>query len=237
MDKMIIRRQSLDEMKEIYDGMLTRHFPADEIKPFRKIKDSYEKGEYMGYGLYEHEDDPECLAYAWVCSIPDENWILLDYYAVTEKLRGHGMGSRFLKRIFEQCTDGVPVIIEVEDPNRLEGVPEEQKEQEKAKRLRRVSFYLRNGVKETELRACVFHVPYSIMVYMKEDSQIENSGKDELRKSDLQKEELQKGQLQKEDARNAVCFDRESLKRAYHYFYSHIQGNVEIGDVHEFERS
>lgn len=218
METMIIRRQSLEEMKELYDGMLARHFPADEIKPFWKIKDSYEKGEYMGYGLYEHEKDRECLAYAWMCSIPDENWILLDYYAVTEKLRGQGMGSRFLQRFFEECTDGVPVIIEVEDPDRLTGVPEEQKEQEKAKRLRRISFYLRNGVQETGLRASVFHVPYRIMVYLKEDS---GTG-------DYRTENCRTENSRTKDAQNAVCFDQESLKRAYHYFYSHVKGNVEI---------
>lgn len=217
MENLMIRRQSLNEMKEIYDGMMTRHFPADEIKPFWKIKDSYEKGEYMGYGLYEKNEDDEytesseCLAYAWMCSIPDENWILLDYYAVTEKLRGQGMGSRFLKRLFEECTEGVPVILEVEDPDRLVGIPEEEKEQERAKRLRRISFYLKNGVKETDLRASVFHVPYSIMVFMKENSQ------------------------NPENAQKSVCFDEESLKRAYHYFYSHVQGKVEIGKMHEIE--
>lgn len=204
MEKMVIRRQSLEEMKEIYDGMLSGHFPADEIKPFWKIKDSYEKGEYMGYGLYRHAEDRECLAYAWMCSIRDENWILLDYYAVTEKLRGRGMGSRFLKHLFEECTEGIPVIIEVEDPDRLENIPEDRREEERERRLRRISFYLRNGVQETQLRARVFQVPYSIMIY-------------------------------KQDAQDRVSIDQESLKRAYYYFYSHVQGNVAIGDVHEIE--
>ncbi|MDD7390825.1 MAG: GNAT family N-acetyltransferase [Lachnospiraceae bacterium] len=223
MENLMIRRQSLDEMKEIYDGMMTRHFPADEIKPFWKIKDSYEKGEYMGYGLYE--ENSGCLAYAWMCSIPDENWILLDYYAVTENLRGQGMGSRFLKRFFEECTEGVPVIIEVEDPDRLVGIPEDEKERELAKRLRRISFYLKNGVKETNLRASVFQVPYSIMVYMTEDAQAKGNGP--------AAEDAQS----RENAQKGVRFDEESLKRAYHYFYSHVQGNVEIGDMHEIEHS
>ncbi len=213
METMLIRRQSLEEMKEIYDGMLARHFPADEIKPFGRIKETCEKGEYMGYGLYEHADDKECLAYAWLCTIPSENWVLLDYYAVTEKLRGKGLGSRFLHKILEDYTQGAPVIIEVEDPDKIGDHPGVSLEEEKTKRLRRIGFYLRNGVKETELRARVFQVNYSIMVYLNQNGNRNQSS-----------DKKENG-----DAQNVVSFDRESLKRAYYYFYSHVSGNVEIG--------
>ena len=207
MEKMLIRQQNLEEMKEIYHGMLARHFPSDEIKPFSRIKESYEKGEYVGYGLYEDRPDAECLAYAWLCRISSENWILLDYYAVTEKLRGQGMGSWFLKRIFEKYSRGMSVIIEVEDPDRIREDQAISLEEEREKRLRRMSFYLKNGVKQTELRASVFQIPYSIMVYFPQDSE-----------------------------QSVVSFDRESLKRAYYYFYSRVPWNVKIGEMHEIEQ-
>lgn len=207
MEKLLIRQQNLEEMEEIYYGMLASHFPAAEIKPFSRIKDSYEKGEYLGYGLYEDKPGAECLAYAWLCRISSENWILLDYYAVTEKLRGQGLGSWFLKQILEVYSDGMSTIIEVEDPDRIGDHSEISLEKEREKRLRRMSFYLKNGVHQTELRAWVFQVPYSIMVYFPQDSE-----------------------------QSVVSFDREGLKRAYYYFYSRVPWNVKIGEMHEIEQ-
>ncbi|MDO5409036.1 MAG: hypothetical protein Q4F21_01110 [Lachnospiraceae bacterium] len=159
MEEMMIRKQSLEEMKEIYDGMMIRHFPEDEIKPFRVIEKGYREGRYICYGLYADSEPGKCLAYAWMCDILEENWILLDYYAVTESLRGQGVGSWFLKQILSgSYTQDMPVIIEVEDPDYAAD------EKEKEKQLRRIDFYLRNGVQETEIRAQVFQVHYSIMV-------------------------------------------------------------------------
>lgn len=212
MENMLIRRQSLVEIKEIYDGMFACHFPAGEIKPFERIKETYENGEYMAYGLYEHAEDKECLAYAWMCTAPSQDWILLDYYAVTEKLRGKGLGSRFLQKILKDCTQGAPVIIEVEDPDKPGDDPGISPEEEKKKRLRRIAFYLRNGAKETELHACVLQVNYRIMVFLDQSSD----------RNDQERNE-------KADAQNVVPFDRESLKKAYCYYYSHVLGNVEIG--------
>ena len=192
MKEMLIRRQSLEEMNEIYHSMLTRHFPADEVKPFGRIKQGYEQGEYVGYGLYESEETKACLAYAWMGRIPSENWFLLDYYAVAEELRGKGLGSRFLRKILDNHTQGASVIIEVEDPDAVRTVSEVDMESEKKKRLRRIEFYLRNGAQETQLRSKVFQVNYSIMVYLN----------------------------------RAASFDRESLERAYHYFYNHVPDNI-----------
>lgn len=215
MEKMVIRQQTLKEMEEIYRGRLAEDFPADEIKPFSCIKEWYEQGNYVGYGLYEDPEMGECLGYAWLCRIPEEKWVLLDYYAMKKELRGEGKGSRFLKRIFEECTEGCPVIIEVEDPDWSDCNQGILPEKEKEKRLRRISFYLKNGVQETELRACVFQVHYSIMVYLNRNSH---------------------GESREKDAQNVVSFDPESLKRAYYLFYSHAVGKVEIGEMHKNER-
>lgn len=203
---MIIKKQSLEEMKQIYDGMMKRHFPADEIKPFWVIEKGYQADRYMGYGLYREEDPEKCLAYAWMCWMKEENWMLLDYYAVREDLRGQGTGSQFLREIVEKHSLGMPVIIEVEDPDRIEGEAAESGElseevrpdtlkAEKAKRLRRISFYLKNGIQMTDMRATVYRVPYAIMVFQKDFT---------------------------------AGFDRESLKRAYRIFYAHIPEHVAI---------
>lgn len=224
---MIIKKQSLEEMKQIYDGMMKRHFPADEIKPFKVIEKGYLADRYMGYGLYEEENPDVCLAYAWMCWMKEENWMLLDYYAVREELRGQGLGSHFLRDIVELYTQNMPVIIEVEDPDRIEELKGEEASEsigelkgeetsdhiggsadvndadredwlrmEREKRLRRIAFYLKNGIRMTDMRATVYHVPYAIMVFQKDFS---------------------------------FDFDRESLKRAYHIFYAHIPEHVEIG--------
>ena len=230
MKKTVIRKQSLEEMKKTYQGMLSCHFPQDEIKPFRVIEDSYKKGNYICYGLYkiqessqtagssESSESGECLAYAWMCYIPEENWVLLDYFAVDGSLRGQGMGSWFLREILENYTGETPVIIEVEDPDRIDVTAGTKAEVEgqRRKQLRRISFYQRNGVRETELRASVLKVPYRIMVYLK--SIPAASGEEQSDVRDLN-------------------FDRESLKKAYYSFYSHIEKSVLIGNLHEIERS
>lgn len=216
-EKTVIRKQSLEEMKKTYQEMMFRHFPEDEIKPFRFIESAYEKGRYICYGLYDGSGAGECLAYAWMCHMTEENWVLLDYFAVTEKLRGQGVGSWFLKEVLEKYTQGMPVIIEVEDPDRIdvaEGT-EEEIEKERQKQLRRISFYLNNGVQETELRASVLNVPYRIMVYLKNCT-----ASWEGVQCDVQE----------------LHFDRESLKKAYYSFYSHIEKSVFIGKMHENER-
>lgn len=213
----IIRRQNLEEMKKTYQEMMFRHFPKDEIKPFRYIERAYEQGRYICYGLYDASGSGTCLAYAWMCYMTEKNWVLLDYFAVTEKLRGQGTGSWFLKEILERYTQKVPVIIEVEDPDRIDVASgtEEEVEKERQKQLRRISFYLRNGVQETELRASVLNVPYRIMVYLKDRTAVS-------------------GEIQCDVQR--LPFDRESLKKAYYSFYSHVEKSVFIGKMHENER-
>lgn len=208
-NKVVICRQSLAEMKKVYETMLCRHFPADEVKPFRYVERWYQEGRYMGYGLYQMDESGNpvgtCLAYAWLCCMKAEKWALLDYYAVEESLRGQGTGSWFLKQILENYTDGMPVIIEVENPDELDEFDEAQKAQEKAKRLRRVAFYVRNGVRETKLSATVFHVPYRIMVY------------------------LPKHMIKENAADTEELFELENLKQAYYAFYTHIREHVALG--------
>lgn len=220
----VIRKQTLDEMKEVYRVMLSRHFPADEIKPFRYIEAAYREGRYIGYGLYSGSSTGECLAYAWMCYMSEENWVLLDYFAVTELLRGQGLGGWFLREILTRYTEETPVIIEVEDPDRIEersGADARiEMEREKEKRLRRISFYRKNGVKETELRASVLQVPYCIMVFLK---------------NDRHKLETDTGRGIQYDVQNEF-FNRESLKKAYYSFYSHIRKDVIIGATHENEQ-
>lgn len=229
-----IRRQTLDEMRVIYQKLLSRHFPADEIKPFRYIEAAYKEGRYIGYGLYNASGTGECLAYAWMCYISEENWALLDYYAVTEALRGQGLGSWFLREILTEHTQEMPVIIEVEDPDRIEektGVDAElEMEKEKQKRLRRISFYQKNGVRETKFRASVLQVPYRIMVYLKTDEH-------ERRGCNNRKEPLKTdtGKGIQCDVQGAA-FDGQSLKKAYYSFYSHLKNGVMIGETHKNEQ-
>lgn len=199
MDSFFLSRQSLEEMKEVYENQLCRHFPADERKPFHYIKKWYEEGKYRGIGLYQKDaaGNPtgKCLAYAWICFMKEEGWALLDYYAVEETLRGKGIGSWFLQQVLRTENGGMPVIIEVENPDELgaeiDGWDEEAKAQERWKRLRRIAFYQKNGVRETKLSATVFHVPYRIMVSAEEQE-----------------------------------IDVANLKDAYYAFYAHIPDQV-----------
>lgn len=65
------------------------------------------------------------------------------YFAIEEKLRGRGCGSRALAAVSDYCP-GMRVIVDVEYP--------EQSAPNYEERLRRVAFYHKNGYRETEVR-------------------------------------------------------------------------------------
>ena len=68
--------------------------------------------------------------------------VLLDYFAILDQFRGEGLGAETLKTFKERYPDK-RLILEIEIP--------EESAPNNAQRLSRKKFYLRNGLKETQI--------------------------------------------------------------------------------------
>ena len=155
-----LQRQDIDikiltgeEILDIYTTHSIRHFPEDERKPVSSIQRMTAEGIYTGYGLYSHIESGALLGYAFFTVLPDHGGCLLDYFAVMEDYRSHGIGSLFLQYIKSSFRDIPGFLIESEDPS------------EYSVRCKRLDFYERNGAVFTGIRASVFGVPYRLLFF------------------------------------------------------------------------
>ena len=150
---MTARKLDKISIEKIYENHLVFDFPKDEVKPLATIINGFDKGVYNAYGLY---DGNQLLAYAFF--IIDKKCRLLDYFAVVRGKRGGGIGSHFLNMLKAELKPVCElVIIESENPDTA------QNESQKITRLRRIDFYLKNGLIDTKSRAKVFGVEYKIL--------------------------------------------------------------------------
>ncbi len=135
------------EIKEIYDIYTAVDFPPAELKSWNTLSAGYDSGYYSGYGYYENDS---LLAYAFLVRIDggEESTYILDYYAVLEDMRGKGIGSEMLDIIREKIN--AALFCEAEDPDYAET------EKERNDRIRRISFYKKNGFTDTGVRSRIF---------------------------------------------------------------------------------
>ena len=84
----------------------------------------------------------------------DYNLVLLDYFAVSEKMRGRGIGSEALELLKEFYGDS-QFFLETEVPE--EGAPDLEE------RIRRKEFYLRNGMQETGIYVEIYGVKLELL--------------------------------------------------------------------------
>jgi GNAT superfamily N-acetyltransferase len=140
------------EIEVIYKHYMKADFPEAELKPLTKIQNMTKDGYYEPYVLYEAG---ALQGYAFF--VTGGEFCLLDYYAVLEEKRGGGYGSRFLKMIHRHYKEKGGIFFEVERPD------EAVNAEERGIRERRIAFYRKNGLKETEIRPRVFGVGYRVM--------------------------------------------------------------------------
>ena len=125
-------------------------FPKSERKPFSIIRSNQKKGK--GDVWYFEEGG---VFAGLTTTVKDENgMVLLDYFAVSEKHRDQGWGSRMLPLILNQYA-GKRLFgeIEVEDPNA----------ENYAERKRRKQFYLRLGLRALGIKVKLFGVDMELM--------------------------------------------------------------------------
>ena len=148
-----MRRLTKAETEKIYHELMSRHFPAEEIKPWSKISELWDKGRYFAYSW---EENGEFLGYALLYQAND-GYLLLDYYAVLSQERNKGYGSRFLHVLGEELQEESGIIIEVEDPAYAAD------EETRKLRERRINFYLRNGCVRSGVLSQAAGVEYVIL--------------------------------------------------------------------------
>lgn len=115
------------EMKEIY----LESFPKRERKPFFALRYSIKKKKAMVMTATENK---QLLGFAVL--IPYQDMVMVDYLAVSSKIRSQGAGSCILKTICQHFADKKIVLL----IERLDDAADNQKQ-----RIARRKFYLKNG--------------------------------------------------------------------------------------------
>lgn len=149
-----IAKLSCKELLKIYRDTAPAHFPADELKPVSAIEALLEKDAYLGLGLFDEAD--RILGYALFLTVPGQNVILLDYYAILTSYRDLGLGSFFLQKMRTYFKQYGGIFIETED------IDYASNERERLERTRRNEFYTRNGAILTNIKCALFDVPFTI---------------------------------------------------------------------------
>ena len=152
-----IETLSLSQIRTLYRERMTQDFPPDELKPLSMIERALERDAYVCYGAVS---EGEILAYAYFVKLKEQGrpCALFDYFAVKQELRGQGVGSRFLQALIAgPLRDMDCVLLEVDDPVCAD-TPEEAD-----RRNRRLAFYLRNGLRDADMKATVYGVQFKIL--------------------------------------------------------------------------
>lgn len=168
---MILKEIEEQKIIEIYEKSMPNDFAGGEIKPLKRILELHRQEKYFCYGLFDEEgfDEEEFdgknfagknpVGYCFLVVSKQRDAVLLDYFAISPKLRGKGLGSiclGLLKEEIKRRQFGT-LILEVENPRF--GKDEEEKEL----RRKRIAFYVRNGMTLTHLRIFLYDVEYLVM--------------------------------------------------------------------------
>lgn len=159
----MIRELSIDRLPEMYERFVLPYFPSDEVKPLASMISMYEEGCYKVLAMMSDEDEESIAGCAFITIHPQAKACLLDYYAIDQKCRGKGYGSRMLQDIMKEGLADLPIMIETELVEKAEN------EEQRQERIRRNHFYEKNGAVRTELITDIFGVFYSIWILGRKD--------------------------------------------------------------------
>lgn len=128
-----------------------RSFPRSERKPIGVIHAMWRKGKT---DVWYFESGGRFAGFA--STINDDDLILLDYLAVSKKLRGRGVGSRILQELKRRYS-GKGLFLEIES--------EYETSPNRAERARRKRFYISNGMLPAHVMASVFGVKMELLCW------------------------------------------------------------------------
>lgn len=145
------------ERETVYTKYMTEAFPASELKPLAHIERMLADDNYLPYGFFEAG---ELVGYAYFVKTEEHRAVLLDYFAVLAEKRSHGYGSCFLEKIKEEIgREYGAILLETENPCYAHD------EEDKKIREKRIQFYKRNGIRQTDVWARIVLDRYVIMIY------------------------------------------------------------------------
>lgn len=125
-------------------------FPEEERKPFSLILKKSEEGKADIMAIEDSEEGFLGLA----ITVLHKDIVLLDYFAVRPNCRGRRVGSCAISLLKDKY-EGKRLVIEIEDT--------EEASVNREERIRRKSFYLKNGMKEMRYRVWLFGVKMQIL--------------------------------------------------------------------------
>lgn len=128
-----VQKEQWNEVKEIY----LEAFPRRERKPFLSLRHSVKRGKVQ---LLTAVEGKQLLGFAAV--IPYKNMVMVDYLAVSGKIRSKGTGSRILQEVCRQFADKkIVLLIEKEDAQA----------ENAQQRIARRRFYIKNGFTSSDI--------------------------------------------------------------------------------------
>lgn len=129
----VIKEENWSDIKEIY----LEAFPKRERKPFEVLRRSVKRGRVQIFTAMEGD-----LLMGFTAVIPFQNMVMVDYLAVSGKIRSKGTGSYMMQEICRQYA-GKKIVLLIE---RLDDQADN-----KEQRIARRRFYLKNGLTSSDL--------------------------------------------------------------------------------------
>ncbi len=139
--------ENLNKARKLYESA----FPSEERMPFAFLEKGYRKGIADFFAVY---DGPLFVGIIYVVLIG--KYASVFYFAVDEKLRKKGYGSRILSSIKERYQNRT-IFLDIEK------IDEQAKDN--GLRIRRKNFYNRNGFSSCGLFITEFGVNYEILTH------------------------------------------------------------------------
>ena len=143
MEIILQKPQNLSDWLRV-ERLYCTSFPRDERKPFGVICRMFREGKADIWCILA--DRKFC---GFATTVNGDDLILVDYFAITEKRRGKGIGKAAMECLLSLYA-GKGVFLEIESPDRP-GLDRELRKKRKA-------FYLSCGYEELGVRAKVFGV-------------------------------------------------------------------------------
>lgn len=125
-------------------------FPVEEQIPWQELTRLVSE---MPLDFTAYYDRGVFVGLTVVYQCKDYNWFW--YFAVTEKLRGHGYGKLILTKLISRYDDR-NIILDMESPD--------QPSDNAGQRLRRLGFYTRNGFHDTHVHKTYDGIEYTMMM-------------------------------------------------------------------------
>lgn len=148
----------IKEFEELYHKIMPQDFTEAEAKSFDDFKRLDDRGLLASLVL---EDQGQLMAYLVISESLNTNAQLIEYLAVSRKVRGQGVGSKLMSQYLDSVTQRV--YLESEDPMSA------CNEADQRIRERRLNFYQRLGFKASDFLVTLYDDCYQILYYDPKD--------------------------------------------------------------------